>query len=360
MARKIIKLRARRESDSRFVVAIPQVVTHTKRVRRVFSNQHEADVYIDNVADCGYVQAETIRSNGGEIEKSTGPLREWLRKYLAELKSVGSLTSWRSKCHTLGRLEQRLGNRSINTITRDDMLGWIQVIKGAPYTRKNHQRHASAFFEWCLDLDEPPIIRSPIRKKDRIRIKRKPPTLLLPDQFAACLEWAKKNNELELLAHLCLGGFHGIRTEEIIRMNWQDLDWKNNMVHILLPKDVDGARPRHPKMKDGLHKHLQPFALVHGPIIPIAIGAEDRSNAIHLWLGRHRRPMLKAVGLSGWPRNTLRHSFKSYHEALYEDYSHTQREMGHTNTAMTRYGYGADTAGGFWVTEEMAQRWFAV
>ena len=162
------------------------------------------------------------------------------------------------------------------------------------------------------------------------------------------------------MAHLCLGGFHGIRSEELFQMNWEDLDWKINKVHVLNAKRVHNWRPRHLDMRDGVRRHLQPYALEKGLIFSGAEEADNRSDAIQQRLGRHRKPMLKAVGLSKWPRNTLRHSFKSYDEALHENFSHTQREMGHSSPAMTRYGYGADTAGGFYVTKEMAQRWFAV
>jgi integrase len=348
------------ERENRWVVAVTQRFTGTNRQRKIFTSKDEVYRYIDAIYEVGYTKADwRFGNNNGDHKPSAGTLKEWLYKYLAELHSEGKLITWRSKRHTLRRLERKLGNHSINLITRDDMLAWMRTIKGAPTTRKNHQKHASAFFAWCLDLDEPPIVRSPIRNKDRIRPEHKDPFLLTPEQFAACIEWAKQYNELEVLAHLCIGGFQGVRGAEIIRMSWQDLDWKNNKVHVLGPKRVLGARPRHPDMKDGLRKHLQPFALEKGAILPRKDDVEDKATAVHLRLGRLRKPMLKAVGISVWPRNTLRHSFKSYSEQVY-GFDQTQRDMGHTNPKMTRYGYGADMAGGFWVTEEMAKRWFAV
>jgi integrase len=360
MGRKIIKLEVREESSSRFVVAVRQALTHTKRVRRVFTNRHEANLYIENMVDFGYVQAENIRCNGGRIEVSKGTVNNWAQKFLFELKNAGKLSAWRTSRHLLRCIGKRLGNRDIASITREDVNAYLNTVKGSSQTKWNHQRKISQLFSWAMDLDDPPITRNPVRRKDRVRIKRKPPVLLVPQQFAACIEWAKANNELELLAHLCIGGFHGVRTEEIIRMDWRDLDWANGIVHVLNPKDVTGARPRHLAMNGGLRKHLQPFAQLSGPILLGGDRAEDKSNAVNLRMGRHRKPMLKAVGLSTWPRNTLRHSFKSYDEALHESYSHTQREMGHTNPAMTRYGYGTDQAGGFYIDKGMAERWFAV
>ena len=161
MSRKFIKLNARREHDSRFVVAVPKAFTYTKRERRVFTNQHEAEAYANNVIYRGYIQAEAIRSNGENKKLSTGSLGQWIEKYLIELHVRGSMTSWRTKRHTLGRLEETFGHRPINSITRDDLLVWIQSIKGVPYTKLNHQSHARSFFRWCIeDVDDPPIDRN--------------------------------------------------------------------------------------------------------------------------------------------------------------------------------------------------------
>ena len=77
-------------------------------------------------------------------------------------------------------------------------------------------------------------------------------------------------------------------------------------------------------------------------------------------LNRRRKAMRAYAGIAEWPSNALRHSFKSFDEALNGGHDKTQHEMGHSNPSMTRYGYGTDTAGGFFVTKELAEQWFGL
>lgn len=348
----------RRGERNLFMVAVPQSITGTRRDRNFFSHRVEAEKYIRDVCLHGYLGAEKIRlnGNGADAEPSTGALNVWIEKFLQELADRGKIPSWKKARGYLHGLGKKLGRRGINSITRDDLLSWQNTIKGAYKTKHNHQRHVRWFFRWCINEAEPsPIGRDPMAKIRRFDPEHSDPVLLTPAEFAACLRYAKDNNQLQLLAWLCLGGFHGIRTEEILRMDWSHIDWKNGMVHVLNPKKVKGWKPRHLKMKDGLRRNLLAFALPRGEIVP-----GKNPNVKQIRLNRRRKPMLVSAGITKWPSNTLRHSFKSYDEALNDGHAQTQHEMGHSNPNMTRYGYGSDSAGGFFVTEELAKEWFAL
>lgn len=337
-----------------FMVAVPQSITGTKRDRNFFSYRDEAEKYIRDVRQHGYLGAEKIRLNGINGKQLSGPpLNAYISKFLNEIRETKP--TWMQARRILENLGKQFGRRPIISITRDNMLDWQETIGGSLVTKHNHQRVARRFFKWCVEtLDDSPITRSPMAKIKRIQKEHTDPVLLTPEQFTACLQYAKENNQLQLLAWLCLGGFHGIRTEEILRMDWSHVDWKNHMVHVLNPKKVKGWKPRHLKMRDGLRNHLQAVALPNGDIIP-----GKNPNVKHIRLNRRRKPMRAAVGIGVWPHNTLRHSFKSFNEAIY-GHALTQDEMGHSNPNMTRYGYGTDQAGGFYIDEGMAKRWFAV
>ena len=138
-------------------------------------------------------------------------------------------------------------------------------------------------------------------------------------------------------------------------MDWSHIDWANGYVHVLQPKEVRGWKPRHLKLRDGLRRHLQAVALPSGEIIP-----GKNPNVKQIRLNRRRKAMRAYAGIAEWPSNALRHSFKSFDEALNGGHDKTQHEMGHSNPSMTRYGYGTDTAGGFFVTKELAEQWFGL
>ncbi len=54
-----------------------------------------------------------------------------------------------------------------------------------------------------------------------------------------------------------------------------------------------------------------------------------------------RRGLMDELAWPAWPRNTLRHSFKSYHLAQWQDRGKLAEQMGHSHTDMTRYTYGS-------------------
>lgn len=337
-----------------FMVAVPQAITGTKRVRKFFSAPGDAERYIDNVLrHTGYQKAD-FRENGEQLSGPSGPpLNGYISKFLSEIRE--SKPTWMQARRILENLGNQFGGRPITSITRDNMLDWQDRIGGSPVTKHNHQRVVRRFFKWCVEtLDDSPITRSPMAKIKRIEMEHTDPRLLLPQEMATCLAYAKRAGQLQLLAYLCLGGFHGIRTEEILRMDWSHIDWKNDHVHVLNPKKVKRWHPRHVKIEPALRRHLESVALPKGPILPGA-----NSNVVQIRLNRRRKPMLKALGWPAWPNNTLRHTYKSYHEAIH-GHALTQDQMGHSNPNMTRYGYGTDMVGGFFVSKELAQEWFAL
>jgi integrase len=340
------------------MVAVPWALNGTKRDRNFFSKREEANKFISDIYAVGYVRAKLIRLNGGLVEPGqplAEPLNHWIEKFLCELLDRGKIPTWKKARCVLYGLAKHLGRRPINSITRDDLLGWQNTIQGTYKTKHNHQRYVRWFFRWCVDEAEPsPIGRNPMAKIKHFEPEHSDPILLTPAQFAACLEYAKGNNEIQLLAWLCLGGFHGIRSEEIVRMNWNHIDWKNDYIHVLNPKKVRGWHPRHVKIEPALRRHLEAVALSKGPILPGA-----NSNVVQVRLSRRRKPMLEQIGIPAWPNNTLRHSYKSYYEAIH-GHALTQDQMGHSNPNMTRYGYGTDTVDGFFVTKELAEKWFAL
>ena len=133
-----------------------------------------------------------------------------------------------------------------------------------------------------------------------------------------------------MTAYLSLGGFAGLRTEEILRQRWEDIDWEHGEIYVRQPKRVRGWRPRHVEVLPVLRRHLEPAALKEGPIVP---GGQRV-------LYRARLALRAALGLPTWPRNCLRHSFRTYHAAAFQDLPRLALQMGHASLGVTAYVYG--------------------
>ena len=137
-------------------------------------------------------------------------------------------------------------------------------------------------------------------------------------------------------------------------MDWSHIEWKNDDIPASIAKKAALASPAR-------QDRTRAATALGGPLPSqwtILPGANTAT--LSRWtVNPRRKPMLEAVGLPDWPNNTLRHTYKSYHEAIH-DHALTQDQMGHSNPNMTRYGYGTDTAGGIFITKELAEEWFAL
>lgn len=97
---------------------------------------------------------------------------------------------------------------------------------------------------------------------------------------------------------------------------------------------------------------LEEFKLRSGPIIE-----PNFNKRLNTFKTRLANPNKKEGGTHkkvAWKQNVLRHSFGSYHLALYGDASKTALEMGHSSTDLLFKHYREV------VTQEAAQEWFGV
>jgi integrase len=144
-----------------------------------------------------------------------------------------------------------------------------------------------------------------------------------------CLLHASEVRDHRLTAYLALGGFAGLRTEEILRQRWEDIDWDAGEIYVRNPKRVRGWRPRHVEILPALRRHLEHVALLQDKIF-------RSRRSFHLL----RRDLVKQLGWSKWPSNCLRHSFRTYHLAQFQDAQKLAVQMGHAGTQLTVYTYG--------------------
>ena len=104
-------------------------------------------------------------------------------------------------------------------ISHRELDAWLRSLSHlAPVTQHNYWRVTRRFFNFCRDYLEV-ITRNPMAKLQERRLEHQDPAILTPDQMRACLEAAQ--GERRLMAYLALGGFAGLRTEEILRQRWE-------------------------------------------------------------------------------------------------------------------------------------------
>ena len=167
----------------------------------------------------------------------------------------------------------------------------------------------------------------------------RPPEIFTIDELARLLEHATP----EVLPLIAIGAFAGIRTAELVRLEWKDIDLARGFLNVAASKSKTAAR-RLIKMEPNLIAWLSPFADRTGPIF---------AQSTHV-LSNRMEPIRKAAGLTKWPKNGLRHSFASYHLAKYQDAAQLALDMGHTTTKMIFSNYREI------VTPEEADRYWQI
>lgn len=216
---------------------------------------------------------------------------------------------------------------------------WIKARSANGNTQAMYFRYARMFFAHLksnrLIADDPMGgVPAPKTKPGR--------NILTPGQMSALLN-------LELPDHvralLLLGGFAGLRTEEVSRMTWENVNTKAGQIHVPpgAMKDSGGYDQRIVDFTEPLRRRKAWLAKQKGKIIPVA------AETLH----GHRRRACAPV-LAEWPDNCLRHSFATYHLAQAKNAGLTAFQMGHTSSAMVQRVYAVPAAMADW------RAWWAI
>jgi integrase len=235
----------------------------------------------------------------------------------------------------LAKLCAEFGGLPLSDVGAHAAKRWIAALPYAERTRWGIYATCRSFGRWAVryryseknpfDAMEPPTKGDP------------PKVILAPEQMATLLNWGEilKKHKIAvphyMRAWMALGGFAGLRTEEILRMEWDKKWFEEGEIHVpatAIKKTRGGMRERYVTMLPAF-LDLCPSER-EGRIIPVS------RTVFHY----HAQRIAEAVlGLPEWPHNALRHSFASYHLAMWEDAGKTAFQMGHTSSAMVHQNY---------------------
>ena len=221
----------------------------------------------------------------------------------------------------LGRFKKTFGERTVATITTDEIKKWLSGLKDektgetlSPISRGNYARALGVLFSFAVDGKYAPSNPvTPIRKP---AVGDGDIGILTPSQAALLLEKATP----EALPYFAIGLFAGLRRAEIERLDWQEIDFESGLIEVKAAK-AKTARRRFVKIQPNLAAWLLPLRKHTGKVTPCNFP-------------RHLDKAREAAGIVDWPNNALRHSFASYHLAHFKNQNALALEMGHTDADM--------------------------
>jgi integrase len=218
----------------------------------------------------------------------------------------------------------KFGGRLIHEVTTKEVKDWLYALDLGPVSFNNFRDRISYLFSYAVDQEY--LEKDPVAKIKKTTLVDRPPDILTVDELARLLEHATP----ELLPALVIGAFTGLRTAELMRLEWKNVNLVSGELDVPAAKSKTAAR-RLITMEANLMQWLAPYG---GRTGKIWNGTTNTFN-------HSCNPVRRAAGIQHWPANGLRHSFGTYHMARYSNAARTALDLGHSGTKMVFAHYRA-------------------
>jgi integrase len=214
-----------------------------------------------------------------------------------------------------GRFAESFGDRIVATITSREIEEWLDSLNVGPQTRNHYRNAVRLAFNFAARRGY--ATENPAAKTEKANVLRVAPGILTVAQSAHLLE----NASPEILPYIAIGLFAGLRTAEIMRLDWAEVDFDSGLVEVKAEKSKTAQR-RFVAMEPNLREWLFRLRKHRGNVTPDDFRKRfDEARA--------------AAGIKVWPNNALRHSFASYHLAHFQNAARTALELGHHDSRIT-------------------------
>jgi integrase len=214
------------------------------------------------------------------------------------------------------RFAKKHGKRLVAELSHREIESYLHRLEVGSVTMMGHHRMIHGFLGWCVSRGYAPANCS--NGFEKPKIVGAPPGILSPEQAAALLASAP----VEIVSALAIGLFAGLRSAEIERLDWKEIDLTRGFIEVTA-QNAKTSKRRLVAIPPNLKAFLTPHARICGPVRPSSQIYRDRLEIARM-----------AAGLKKWPSNACRHSFASYHLARGQDAAATALQLGHTNTTV--------------------------
>lgn len=237
-------------------------------------------------------------------------------------------------------LAERFRGRLVAEVSEADIVQWLEGIGGTAQTVKHYRSVSGGFFEWSRlrgYCESNPVRSTPVPK-----VTLSDPEIFTPGQMRTMLEKASASGNGQLVAWLVLGGFAGLRSQELQRLRWEHVDFEHGEIDIGPGVAKTGAG-RTVTLEQNAAEWLLTVRKSSGQIL-----AND-------WFVKTAVKDLKASLNFEWKHNGLRHSFASYHLYRHENAGRTALILGHEGAPAMLFRHYRRR-----VRKDVAEQWFSI
>ena len=290
-----------------------------------------------NLAVAEYVEAIKLLPPGASLREAvtdfarrTNTVREsrtvpeLVVEYIAVKEKSGSseahLRDIRLRLTRFGGLFQM----PIANLTGKMLQAWIDSLTVANRTKLNEIRLASGLINFAvLRKYAPRDLLDELKAVERPKVKPSPTLIFTPAELRELFSAAPA----ALIPWIIFGGYCGLRSAEILRLDWCDVNLTRRFVEIRAGNAKTKAR-RNVPLCDAAVAWLTPLAQSSGRVVH-----HVRDNWFYEELTAAVNRARKRAGIKAkfiWKRNGLRHSFCSYLLALTQDVATTSYQAGNS------------------------------
>jgi len=247
--------------------------------------------------------------------------------------------------HSIGDMKWRLDNVAkafavnIDSVTTGDVQKWLDGMKGSPRSVLNFRRITGTLFAFAESRGYIAKGENPVTATEKISARNNLAVeIYTPDELEKVFAGAHESFRIII----ALGAFAGLRSAEIERLDWSEIDLAGNMIEVKAEKTKTASRRLVPILPV-LKAWLEPKAKKSGPVWKHS----------HPFFHERQREAAAGAGLKEWKQNGLRHSFISYRLAQVQNAPQVALEAG--NSPQMIFANYREV-----VKPEAAERWFAV
>jgi integrase len=238
----------------------------------------------------------------------------------------------------------------ISSVTTKEIGDWLDSIGAKGRTRNNYRVAVVTLFRYARKQGHLP--RNEKTEAEEVEVAIEKPTAIgiyTPEQLRLLLDTVPES----LLPSVAIAALAGVRSQEILRLTWEDIDLRKKLIEVAAEKEKTASRrlvPILPALADWLRDHPNR----KGPIVTGFSYASGWNRAITREVRRFNAEAKKVNGPQ-IPRiqNGLRHSFASYRLAIVKSAPQVALEMGNSPKKLMKHYREL-------VTVAEARRWFNV
>lgn len=194
--------------------------------------------------------------------------------------------------HRVDQFAESFPDRNINTLTADEIGRWLNSQFPHSVTRNNNRRVLVNLFNFAKSkkyIEGNPVLEIEPAKESNGEVG-----ILRPEQVAELLHHATP----EILPYFAIAAFAGIRPEEMLKLEWADVKWKQGTIRVRAEVSKVG-KARNVTIEPTLAAWLEPYRHAQGKVCTPS------------WRRLFRETRINA-GVTDWPSDCLRHSYASY------------------------------------------------